>query len=86
MSARSNYRYYHSSRKRWHRAVASRSVPGEHNARGLSRFIPNEIILDHIERKSFRLPCGKTVAESWAGLRKAWLGFNIALSNENTEL
>ncbi|HEX9319126.1 MAG TPA: hypothetical protein VF884_09340 [Nitrososphaeraceae archaeon] len=42
--------------------------------------------MDHTERKSFRLPCGKTVAESWAALRKAWLGFKIALSNGNTDL
>lgn len=83
---RSNYHYYHSSRKRWHRAVASRSIPGERNPRARSRFIPNELTLDHIERKSFRLPCGKTVAQSWAALRKAWLGFKIARSNGHTNL
>ncbi len=70
---------------RWHRAVASRSIPGEHNPRALSRLIHNELNLDHLERKSFLLPCGKTVAESWAGLRKAWLGFKIALSNGNVD-
>jgi len=83
---RSNYRYYHISRKRWHRAVASHSIPGKHNPRARSRFIPNELTLDHIERKSLRLPCGKTVAQSWAALRKAWLGFKIARSNGHTNL
>jgi len=29
------------------------------------------------ERKGFRLPCGKTIAQSWAALRKCWLGFYI---------
>jgi hypothetical protein len=30
------------------------------------------------------LPCGKTLAQSWAALRKAWLGFKIALGNDDT--
>ena len=42
--------------------------------------------MDHYERKSFVLPCGKTLAQSWAALRKAWLGFKIARSNGDTAL
>lgn len=42
--------------------------------------------MHHTERKSFELPCGMTVAESWGGLRKAWLGFKIALANNNALL
>ena len=37
--------------------------------------------MGHLERKSFKLPCGKTLAQSWGALRKAWLGFKIAHSN-----
>ena len=42
--------------------------------------------MDHGERKSFILPCGKTLTQSWAALRKAWLGFKIARSNGDTAL
>ena len=34
-------------------------------------------------RKKFVLPCGRTLAASWAALRKCWLGFNIAKSQDN---
>jgi hypothetical protein len=37
--------------------------------------------MDHLERKFFKLPCGKTLAQSWGALRKAWLAFKIAHSN-----
>lgn len=39
--------------------------------------------MHHTERKETKLPCGYTVAESWAALRKSWLGFKIARSNFN---
>ena len=42
--------------------------------------------MGHEERKSFVLPCGRTLAESWAALRKAWLGFKIARSNDDGAL
>ena len=42
--------------------------------------------MHHTERKSVELPCGVTVAESWGGLRKAWLGFKIAHANKDTLL
>jgi hypothetical protein len=42
--------------------------------------------MHHTERKSFELPCGMTLAESWAGLRKAWLGFKIAKANNDALL
>ena len=34
-------------------------------------------------RKKFVLPCGRTLAASLAALRKCWLGFNIAKSQNN---
>jgi hypothetical protein len=40
----------------------------------------------HNDRKSFILPCGRSVGESWAAIRKAWLGFKIAFSNDDTAL
>ncbi len=33
------------------------------------------------ERRNAMLPCGRTLGKSWAGLRKAWLGFKIANAN-----
>lgn len=56
------------------------------NPNALSEFIPNEEFLDHTERKSTQLPCGNTVAESWGGLRRSWLGFKIAHSNGDSEM
>jgi hypothetical protein len=41
--------------------------------------------MHHTERKSFKLPCKYTIAASWAALRKAWLGFKIANSNDDTQ-
>ncbi len=78
---------YYSSRsglqKRWHRAVKSHSPFGPSNPNAFSRYIRNESTMGHIERKSFKLPCGKTLAQSWGALRKAWLGFKIAHSNDD---
>jgi len=42
--------------------------------------------MHHIERKQTILPCGWTVAESWAALRKCWLGFKIAHANGDSSL
>ena len=78
--------YYRTKPKRWHRAVASRSSYRPPNPNSFSRFIPGEKNMDHYERKSFVLPCGKTLAQSWVALRKAWLGFKIARSNDDTGL
>jgi hypothetical protein len=33
------------------------------------------------DRKNSLLPCGYTIEESWAALRKSWLGFEISNSN-----
>lgn len=41
--------------------------------------------MHHTERKSFSLPCGFTLGQGWAGLRKSWLGFKIARSNGNRD-
>jgi isopentenyldiphosphate isomerase len=72
--------------KRWHRAVASHSRYEGSNWNAFSRYIDSEDTMRHTERKSFELPCGKTVAESWGALRKAWLGFKIALANHDAAL
>lgn len=56
------------------------------NWNAFSRYIDFEGTMHHTERKSFELPCGMTVAESWGGLRKAWLGFKIALANHDAAL
>ena len=63
--------------------ITNRNSP---NPNAFSRYIPGEDTRDHGERKSFILPCGKTLAQSWAGLRKAWLGFKIARSNGDRAL
>jgi hypothetical protein len=59
---------------------------GPPNPDGYSSYLPGEEFMNHNDRKSFMLPCGKTIAQSWAALRKAWLGFKIAFSNGDTAL
>ena len=80
------YRKQNSCYYRRHRAVASRSSYSPPNPNSFSRYIPGERYMDHGERKSFVLPCGRTLAQSWAALRKAWLGFKIARSNGEAAL
>ena len=63
------------------RAVGSRSRWGLHNMRAISRYIPHETHMTADERKDTILPCGYTIAQSWAALRKSWLGFNISHCN-----
>ena len=69
--------FYRSGR----RAVGSRSRWGLHNMRAISRYFPHEIYMTADERKDTILPCGYTIAQSWAALRKSWLGFNISHCN-----
>ena len=57
--------------KHGHRSVAFDSQYEESNESAFSGYIRNEQNMHHTQRKSFKLPCGKTVAQSWAGLRKA---------------
>jgi hypothetical protein len=78
--ARRKSRYYYRS---WRKAVASHSTPGMYNYNAMSRYVPNEIRMSSENRKSSVLPCGYTIAESWAALRKSWLAFNIAKSNND---
>jgi len=66
--------------------VTSDSRYGSRNPNALSKYIPDEDMMHHSERKSFTLPCGWTLAQSWAALRKAWLGFKIASSNGDSIL
>jgi hypothetical protein len=74
--------YYRSGR----RAVSSHSLRGQISYGAISSYVPNEMNLSTEERKSSILPCGFTIAESWAALRKSWLGFEIAKSNNNSAL
>ena len=71
--------------RRWNKPVASHSPYGPPNPNALSGHITNERRMTHIERRSFVLPCGKTLGESWGALRKAWLAFKIAKSNGDTQ-
>ena len=43
----------------------------------LSSYLNGEKEMTAEERKNVLLPCGCTIAESWAALRKCWLGFDI---------
>ena len=76
---RQNSVYYRLPRK----AVASHSQWGVRNPNGLSSYIANEYLLPAEVRKGVLLPCRKTVAQSWAALRKCWQGFNISKSQNN---
>jgi hypothetical protein len=67
------------------RAVASHSKSDPCNLNAISRFIPDEVRMHHLARKNYKLPCGRTVKESWAALRKAWRGFEIAKSNNDLQ-
>jgi hypothetical protein len=63
------------------KSVASHTPSGYRNLGSLSRFIPNEVSMHHLDRKSFVLNSGNTLAQDWAALRKAWKGFKIANSH-----
>jgi len=41
--------------------------------------------MTHTDRKSFVLPCGKTLGDSWGALRKSWHGFKIAHNNGDAD-
>lgn len=55
------------------------------NPDGRSHYVPNEAMMHHMDRKSFKLPCGYTVAQSWAALKKGWRGFKIAHSKDDLQ-
>jgi hypothetical protein len=74
-----SWRTYSSRRK----AVRSHAVWARNNPNALSKHIPNELYLSADERKNTVLPCGYTLAQSWAALRKSWLGFHISHSNKD---
>jgi hypothetical protein len=79
---RQNSVYYRFRNK----AVGSHSRWDARNPNGLSSYIGNESVLTADVRKHFLLPCGKTIAQSWCALRKCWLGFNIAKSQDDRSL
>jgi hypothetical protein len=72
-------------KRKTRRAVGSHVRWGSHNAQGLSAHVPHERFMSHSDRKRVMLPCGFTIAASWAALRKSWLGFNICLSKGDRE-
>lgn len=73
--------------RRRKRALASHSRRGVYKPSGLSGHLRpgTEVMMSAEERKRFRLPCGRTIAESWAALRKCWLGFYITKSQDDIE-
>lgn len=79
-TTRENNIYY----RRRKRAVGSHTPWGERKSSGLSSYLIGERDLTAEDRKSAELPCGFTVAESWAALRKCWLGFYIRKSQGDT--
>src|SRR6478735_11643213 len=78
---RENNIYY----RRRNIAIGSHSRWGVRNPDGLSSYLNGEKDMTAVERKNFRLPCGRTVAESWAALRKCWLGFYITKDQDDND-
>ena len=77
---RENDIYY----RRRRRAVGSHTRWGERNPDALSSYLNGERDMTAEDRKSAELPCGFTIAESWAALRKCWLAFYIRKSQGDT--
>src|SRR6476469_9742758 len=77
---RENSIYY----RRRKRAVGSHTPWGERNLHALSSHLNGEKKMTAEERKNSLLPCGWTIAESWAALRKSWLAFFITKSQGDT--
>ncbi len=75
-----NYCYY---QRRGRKSVGSHTPWGKHNPNALSIHIKGEADMTSEDRKNTRLPCGRTVRQSWAALRKCWLAFNITKSQGN---
>ena len=73
---RENNIYYRRRKK----AVGSHTRWGEHNPDALSSYLNGEKEMTAEDRKSAELPCGFTIAQSWAALRKCWLAFYITKS------
>lgn len=74
------------SKGRWHSACASHSKRSQHNPSALSKYIPHEESMSHLQRKSYVLPSRRTIGESWGALRRSWLGFKIAVGNGDRSL
>jgi len=77
---RENNIYY----RRRKRAIGSHTPWGQRNPHALSSYLPGEKKMSAEDRKSAELPCGYTIAESWAALRKCWLAFYITKSQGDT--
>jgi hypothetical protein len=58
---------------------------GTYNPDALSRHLTDEDSMSHSDRKEFMLPCKYTIAQSWAAIRRSWLGFKIAKSRGDTD-
>ena len=55
---------------------------GTYNPDALSRHLTDEDSMSHSDRKEFMLPCKYTIAQSWAAIRRSWLGFKIAKTDK----
>jgi hypothetical protein len=78
------WKNYYSRPIRGLRAIASHSNSSASIQTRYSGSIQNEGQIYHEDKETI-LPCGYSVAESWAALRKSWLGFKIANANADTE-
>jgi hypothetical protein len=78
---RENNIYY----RRRRRAVGSHTRWGDRNPNALSSYLKGEREMTAECRKNSLLPCGWTIAKSWAALRKCWLGFNITKSQNDRQ-
>jgi len=80
-AARKKYISYRRRKK----AIGSHSQWGQRNPAALSSYLNGEKNMTAEVRKSAELPCGYTIAESWAALRKCWLAFYITKSQRATK-
>lgn len=78
------WKNYYNRPRRGLRAIASHSNTSASIQTRYSGYIQNEGQIYHEDKETI-LPCGYSVAESWAALRKSWLGFKIANANADTE-
>ncbi len=62
------------------------SSKGLHNPSAYSQKRPEEFGMDWKSRGQIELPSGFTIGETWAGIRKSWLGFKVAKDNGDRAL
>jgi len=79
------WKNYGKPRRRGLSAAASHSKTSTPSRPRYSRYIHNEGQMYHGQTKETILPCGYSVAESWAALKKCWQGFKIANASSDVE-